>query len=460
MITHRDNHQKEGYRLPMPATRPTISIVQLYVRRDQMMANLRSIRSFDASVALLSPEDCSRYFDEPEQAEQAEQATDLLAVWTACLEREAADLDLSDADDRATFRGRVSSAFANAKIDVVQQVAAGLGIEAKRDRAAACRVVADELIRRAVSRTTMTAEGTAQAEADEAARVAKKATVRTGLAAVLIAVAACDATPVADGFVAPPAPGITSAASTDAPTSSSSTGDDDDDDADASTATGDEPLPDTTTTGADASTSTAALDTTGDAPASSTTTDDAGTTAGDDTSGEASTGDDITTGDDMIGTSTGSTGDDSTTGAADESSTGEPLPVELPPECLDYVPLTDASRNITTPIWHPKSCDKAMAVGWYRFMGEAGTRMPMTPPPIYSSGTHAPGWMDGTHPTVADGIVERTVCYHWDNDGDGPLPDKPCWVSTPLQVRNCGAFFVYHLTASQSCMTRFASEDV
>lgn len=433
----------------MPTTtRPTISIVQLYVRRDQMMANLRSIRSFDASVALLSSEDRSRYFDEPEQAEpeQAEPAIVKTAANTRPLTADQAKTlhmiwEMCRANGGSTRLSREPTALVNR------------GLVKRCDGAG-------------LVRWHMTAEGTAQAEAEEAARVTKKATVRTGLAAVLIAVAACDAAPVADGFAAPPTPGITSAASTDAPPVELDSTSADDDDTGVGT-TGAEPQPGTTTsdagtTGADASTSTAALDdTTGDEPATSTTTDDAGTTTDAGTTG-ASTGDDAsTTGDDMIGTSTGSTGDDSTTGAADESSTGEPPPVELPPECLDYVPLTDASRNITTPIWHPKSCDKAMAVGWYRFMGAAGTRMPTTPPPIYSAGTHAPGWMSGGPlPTVADGIVARTTCYAWDNDGDGPLPYKPCWVSTPLQVRNCGEFFVYHLTASQSCMTRFASEDV
>ena len=512
----------------MPATPRTISIVQLYVRRDQMMANLRSIRSFDASVGMLSLEDRARYFDELEQVEQAEQAADLLAVWTACLEREAADLDLSDADDRATFRGRVSSAFANAKIDVVQQVAAGLGIDAKRDRAAACRVVADELIRRAVSRTTntrpltaeqtktlrmiwemcranggstrlsrqptslvnrglvkrcdgaglvrwhMTAEGTALAEQAEQARVATRASRVSALAAaVLVAVAACDAAEV-DGFTAPPAAGITSAASTDAPpaqhgTSSDETGDAPDADASSSStgtagstgsSTGE---PSTTTAAVDATTTsggddTTGADTTGEPDPSTTGAD---TTTTDPSTGEASTGTgDASTGD---ASTTSTTGGDTTT-ADDEgtstSSTGEPPPpppLELPPECMGYTPLTDANRNVAFGIAGPKSCDAQLAPGWYRFMGAAGSRMPTTPPPIFSCGTHAGGYMNGKHPAADDGIVETTACFHWADNGK----DYPCFGGPkPLKVLNCGEFYVYHLTPSAACMSRFCGEDV
>lgn len=340
----------------MPATTRTISLVQLYVRRDQMMANLRSIRSFDASVALLSPEDRARYFN-TEQAEQLEQA-----------------------------------------------------------------------------------------------RVARKATSRTAALATLVvaAVAACDAAPV-DGFTAPPAAGITSAASTDAPPAEPGTTGDADD-ADESTA--DAPDAGTTTAPVDAATTSGGDDssdpgTTGDAStATATSTGDASTTTGDSTGGGSTTGGDT------------STGGDDTTGGGGESSTGDEPPAELPPECLDYVPLTDANRNVSFGVWGPKSCD-AMTAGWYRLMGAAGAVMPTTPPPIYSCGTQAPGWMSGgSHPTVADGVVERTTCWHWDQDADAPgYPDQPCWSSAPLKVRNCGDFFVYFLTVTPNCHSRFCGVD-
>lgn len=293
-------------------------------------------------------------------------------------------------------------------------------------------------------------------------------------AAALVAVAACDAAPV-DGFTAPPAAGITSAASTDAPpaqpgTTSDETGDAPDATSTSGTGTADGTgsttgEPSTTTAAVDATTTSGGDDTTG----GDTTGEPDTSTTGADTTADPSTSEANTstsTGDESTGagTSSTSTGGDTTT-AGDEgtsTSTGEPPPIELPPECLSYTSLVDANRNVDFGIYGPKTCDApSLAAGWYRFEGKAGVQMPTAPPPIYSCGTHAPGWMSGgPHPTVADGAVERTACYHWDNDGDGPLPDKPCWVSMPMQVRDCGDFYVYRLTPSAACASRICGEDV
>ena len=299
---------------------------------------------------------------------------------------------------------------------------------------------------------------------------AKSGRVAVLAAAALVAVAACDAAPV-DGFTAPAA-GITSAASTDAPpaqpgTTGDETGDATDADATgAGTGTGGSTTgePSTTTAAVDATTTSGGDDTTGEPDPSTTGAD---TTTADPSTGEANTS--TSTGDESTGadTSTTSTGGDTTTTTGDEgtstsTSTGEPPPIELPPECLSYTSLVDANRNVDFGIYGPKTCDApSLAAGWYRFEGKAGVQMPTAPPPIYSCGTHAPGWMSGgPHPTVADGAVERTACYHWDNDGDGPLPDKPCWVSMPMQVRDCGDFYVYRLTPSAACASRICGEDV
>ena len=58
--------------------------------------------------------------------------------------------------------------------------------------------------------------------------------------------------------------------------------------------------------------------------------------------------------------------------------------------------------------------------------------------------TYYPGWLTGGHPTAAEGIVNRKVCYR---DGDC------CGRSS--YVRNCGAFYVYSLTADGRYCSRF-----
>jgi len=414
----------------MPATSRTISIVQLYVRRDQMMANLRSIRSFDASVGMLSPEDRARYFGEPERVVAAALVAVTARTTAHLAECEVVVDGLSFIFATYSAERRTGRSFTTRDV-VTLLPSMGDSKAPQYNRARAAAIV---WLRQAAGEARI---------ADKRAHA--KPVSRLVLAAALVA--ACDAAHV-DGFTAPPAAGITSAASTDAPPAEPSTTSDETSDetsdADAtSTGAGSTSEPSTTTAAVDATSTSGGDDTTGEPD---TTTTGADTTTADPSTGEASTstGDDNTT-----------AGDASTTGEG--TSTGEPL--ELPPECLSYVPLTDANRNVAFGIYGPKTCDAQLAPGWYRFMGAAGSRMPTTPPPIFSCGAHAPGWMSGgPHPTVADGIVERTACYHWDNDGDGPLPDKPCWVSMPMQVRDCGEFVVYHLSPSAACMTRFCGE--
>ena len=54
------------------------------------------------------------------------------------------------------------------------------------------------------------------------------------------------------------------------------------------------------------------------------------------------------------------------------------------------------------------SCDSSLS-GRYRFGGGAGTKMSTSCVPKYRCGAHITGWMNGAHPTVADGKVTRKV---------------------------------------------------
>ena len=65
-------------------------------------------------------------------------------------------------------------------------------------------------------------------------------------------------------------------------------------------------------------------------------------------------------------------------------------------------------------------------------------------------GTHAPGWLSGAHPTVAEGAVQRKVCFHWSSGC--------CQWSRNIQVRNCGGYFVYELEKPPTCSLRYCGE--
>ena len=75
---------------------------------------------------------------------------EIFTVWTERLAAEAADLDLSDADDRATFRGRVHTATTATTCVLVVALAREVGHRGPlaSSRAAAVRALADAWIAR------------------------------------------------------------------------------------------------------------------------------------------------------------------------------------------------------------------------------------------------------------------------------------------------------------------------
>ena len=70
-------------------------------------------------------------------------------------------------------------------------------------------------------------------------------------------------------------------------------------------------------------------------------------------------------------------------------------------------------------------------------------------PKIHHCSTDSPGWLNGTHPTVAEGIVQRKVCFLQHLNGT-----DCCYFSKNISVRNCGAFYVYHLDPPR-CYSRY-----
>ena len=110
-------------------------------------------------------------------------------------------------------------------------------------------------------------------------------------------------------------------------------------------------------------------------------------------------------------------------------------------ECQNYQVLSSADRNIN---YHTTSaaCDSGLS-GWYRFQGAVGTRMATSCPSTHRCNTDATGWLNGGHPTVAEGRTTKTVCFHWHNNC--------CYYDTNIQVRNCGSFYVYSFSGTPSC---------
>ena len=115
-------------------------------------------------------------------------------------------------------------------------------------------------------------------------------------------------------------------------------------------------------------------------------------------------------------------------------------------ECSSYRFLNETDRAMSYNKRSPLVCDRGLS-GWYRFGGKAGNQMPESCVPKLRCGTHAPGWLNGSHPSVAVGAVRRKVCFHWGNGC--------CQWSTYIEVRNCSGFYVYKLHRPPACTLRY-----
>ena len=77
--------------------------------------------------------------------------------------------------------------------------------------------------------------------------------------------------------------------------------------------------------------------------------------------------------------------------------------------------------------------------------------MPTTCVPENSCGTCATGWINGTDPAVAEGIVTRKVCYNFGGNC--------CNWPNDIEVLNCGQFYVYKLGPTPLCYLRYCGSD-
>ena len=104
--------------------------------------------------------------------------------------------------------------------------------------------------------------------------------------------------------------------------------------------------------------------------------------------------------------------------------------------CKNYTVLSEADRAQGNTVWNHLS-DIDMITGWYRFQGAAGDGMADKCVLPYRCGTVLPGWLNGTHPTVPEGVVTRQVCYS--------AGHSCCDYSNIIKVKNCSSYSVYEL---------------
>ena len=123
-------------------------------------------------------------------------------------------------------------------------------------------------------------------------------------------------------------------------------------------------------------------------------------------------------------------------------------PLSLVDVCQIYTVHDDVDRDVSHASG-PYKCDSQLDYRWYRFLvtNISAIRMPTSCPPKFRCGTGSPGWLNGDHPTVEEGVVTRTICFHG-NDCCNPRRDD-------IEVKNYGSFYVYHLKHVPYCSQRY-----
>ena len=105
-------------------------------------------------------------------------------------------------------------------------------------------------------------------------------------------------------------------------------------------------------------------------------------------------------------------------------------------ECINYAVIFGSKRKRTYKSKQPYLDDGDLN-GWYRFQGQAGTKMATSCVPFKRCGGQRPGWLKGVHPSKEDGRVNRRVYFRSFNNCEE--------VFNVVKVRNCGPFFVYFI---------------
>ena len=119
----------------------------------------------------------------------------------------------------------------------------------------------------------------------------------------------------------------------------------------------------------------------------------------------------------------------------------------LPDLCydVDYFILNDETRNLNyigqdycdSTFYQSRTSPDWKGTSWYRFDSPGGTKIPEHSLEYLHCNTYAPGWLNGTHPTNLGETVERKVCFNY--------PNHVCQFERNIQIKNCGAYFLYYL---------------
>ncbi len=122
-------------------------------------------------------------------------------------------------------------------------------------------------------------------------------------------------------------------------------------------------------------------------------------------------------------------------------------------QCYNYKWLNESIRNknsVSKNVSIHTDDNRIGFPGWYRFGGAAGTKMATSCVKMLHCGANGAGWMNGTHPTVAEGKVTRKVCFSLIGY---------CWDSRYIEVINYGQFYIYKLPTAGCQPCKFCGSE-
>ncbi|XP_072273144.1 uromodulin-like [Pyxicephalus adspersus] len=106
--------------------------------------------------------------------------------------------------------------------------------------------------------------------------------------------------------------------------------------------------------------------------------------------------------------------------------------------CLDPCSHYAEPESCYSGTFYKTFCNAHTVNDWYRFPGEAAQLPEYCVAPVYCGGVNTAIWLNGTHPTIEDGLVSRTACAAWLH--------QCCVFSFNVSVKACpDGFYVYKL---------------
>ena len=114
---------------------------------------------------------------------------------------------------------------------------------------------------------------------------------------------------------------------------------------------------------------------------------------------------------------------------------------------MNYSVLSEPGRH--TSFGRGGNSDRSLVSGWYRFQSSSYTKMLDQCVSPRKCLTVVTGFLNGLHPLIEDGIVDREACFHGHSNC--------CHRKVKIHVRRCDGFYVYYLNPSLAGLFRYCA---